>query len=118
MLKLSNMSTIMRECTALHAVWGSKITTVLTTSCMFCRVQLMQADLSQPGSTWYMLKLSNMSTIMREWTALHAVQDLKFKDVLLSASRSSARRASKLLIPEVSALVSQETDAAGFTMLS
>lgn len=66
----------------------------------------MQAGLSQPGSTWYMLKLSSMSTIMREWSALHAVQDLKFKDVLLSATRSTARRASKLLIPEVGLCIS------------
>ena len=61
----------------------------------------MQAGLSQPGSTWYMLKLSSMTTIIREWTALHAVQDLKFKDVLLSAKTSTSRRTSKLLIPQV-----------------
>ena len=78
----------------------------------------MQAGLSQPGSTWYMLKLSNMSTIMREWTALHAVQDLKFKDELLSASRSSARRASKLLIPEVIVTASHKNDAIVLTRLS
>lgn len=64
----------------------------------------MQAGLSQAGSTWYVLKLSSMSTIIREWSALHAVQDLKFKDVLLSAKASTtSRRTSKLLIPQVAA---------------
>ena len=61
----------------------------------------MQAGLSQPGSTWYVLKLSSMSTIMREWSALHAVQDLRFKDVLLSATTSTSRRTSKLMVPQV-----------------
>ena len=66
-----------------------------------CRVRAMQAGLSQPGSTWYVLKLSSMSTIMREWSALHAVQDLRFKDVLLSAKKSTSRRTSKLMVPQV-----------------
>ena len=75
---------------------------IIVTVCMLCRVQLMTAGLSQPGSTWYMLKLSSMSTIMREWSALHAVQDLKFQDVLLTANRSTTqRRTSKLLVPQV-----------------
>ncbi|KAL0052040.1 hypothetical protein WJX82_006920 [Trebouxia sp. C0006] len=65
------------------------------------RVQAMQAGLSQPGSTWYVLKLSSMSTIMREWSALHAVQDLRFKDVLLSAKTSTSRRTSKLMVPQI-----------------
>ena len=61
----------------------------------------MQAGLSQPGSTWYMLRLSNMSTVTREWVALHSVRDLKFQDILLSAKTSATRRTSKLLIPQV-----------------
>ena len=61
----------------------------------------MQQGLKLPSSTWYMLRLSNMSTITREWVALHSVQDLKFQDILLSGKTSAARRTSKLLIPPV-----------------
>lgn len=74
-----------------------------TKDACYCRVQAMQAGLSQPGSTWYVLKLSSMSTIMREWAALHAVHHLRFKDVLLSAQTSTSRRTSKLMIPQVTA---------------
>lgn len=62
----------------------------------------MQAGLLQPDSTWYLLKLSSMSTILREWNALHSVSDLKFKQVLLSGSVSAAsRRINPLQIPQV-----------------
>lgn len=73
------------------------------------RVQAMQAGLSQAGSTWYMLRLSNMSTVTREWVALHSVRDLKFQDILLSAKTSATRRTSKLLIPQVIALEDMST---------
>lgn len=66
----------------------------------------MQAGLSQPNSTWYALKLSSMSTILREWNALHSVHDLKFKQVLLSANASAAaRRTNALQIPQVRSLL-------------
>lgn len=62
----------------------------------------MQAGLLQPDSTWYLLKLSSMSTILREWNALHAIRDLKFKQVLLSGDVSAAvRRVNPLQIPQV-----------------
>ena len=62
----------------------------------------MQAGLLQPDSTWYLLKLSSMSTILREWNALHSVHDLKFKHVLLSGDVSAAsRRSNPLQIPQV-----------------
>ena len=62
----------------------------------------MQAGLLQPDSTWYLLKLSSMSTILREWNALHSVSDLKFKQVLLSGSVCAAsRRINPLQIPQV-----------------
>ena len=62
----------------------------------------MQAGLLQPDSTWYMLKLSSMSTIQREWNALHSVHNLKFQQVLLSADVSTAaRRTNPLQIPQV-----------------
>lgn len=64
----------------------------------------MQLGLSKPGSTWYMLRLGNMSTINREWVALHSVQDLKFRDILLSAKVSEMPRSRKLLIPQVGIL--------------
>lgn len=67
-----------------------------------CRVKAMQAGLLQPDSTWYLLKLSSMSTILREWNALHAIRDLKFKQVLLSGDVSAAvRRVNPLQIPQV-----------------
>lgn len=70
-----------------------------------CRVKAMQAGLLQPDSTWYLLKLSSMSTILREWNALHSVSDLKFKQVLLSGSLSAAsRRINPLQIPQVRAV--------------
>lgn len=70
------------------------------------RVGAMQAGLLQPDSTWYMLKLSNMSTIQREWNALHSVHNLKFQQVLLSAHVSTAaRRTNPLQIPQASGSV-------------
>lgn len=61
----------------------------------------MLAGLLQPDSAWYMLKLSSMSTILREWNALHCVHDLKFKQVLLSGSASVASQRNPLQIPQV-----------------
>ena len=73
----------------------------------------MQAGLLQPDSTWYLLKLSSMSTILREWNALHSVSDLKFKQVLLSGSVSAAsRRVNPLQIPQVRAV----TDMTGCSL--
>ena len=64
----------------------------------------MLAGLLQPDSTWYMLKLSSMSTILREWNALHSVQHLKFKQVLLSGDVSTASQRKPLQIPQVCAV--------------
>ena len=84
------------------------------------RVQAMQAGLLQADSTWYMLKLSSMSTILREWNALHSVHNLKFKQVLLSAGASTAaRRINPLQIPQVmvQALVARRQEARSDSML-
>lgn len=51
-----------------------------------------------------------MSTITREWVALHSVRDLKFQDILLSAKTSTTQRISKLLIPQVDMLAGFLTD--------
>ncbi|KAL3140547.1 hypothetical protein ABBQ32_005126 [Trebouxia sp. C0010 RCD-2024] len=64
------------------------------------RVRAMLAGLLQPDSTWYMLKLSSMSTILREWNALHSVEHLKFKQVLLSGDVSAASQRKPLQIPQ------------------
>lgn len=45
----------------------------------------MRAAISKVSSRWFVLKLSGMSTIMREWAALHCIGHLPLRDVLLSA---------------------------------
>lgn len=45
------------------------------------------ADAQQ--APWYLLRLCNLSTIQREWLALHAARSLPFADVILSASQRS-----------------------------
>ena len=49
------------------------------------RVRAMRAVLAKEGSQWWVLKLSNMSTILREWGAVHAISHLPLREVLLSA---------------------------------
>jgi senataxin len=44
----------------------------------------MRASLSA-GSAWWALRLANMSTVMREWAAVHCVTHMPFRDVLLAA---------------------------------
>lgn len=44
----------------------------------------MRAGLVTPGSCWWLLKLSNMSTITREWVALQHAHVSPFVDILLT----------------------------------
>ena len=52
------------------------------------RFRLVRSALSSAPSAppWYLLRLCNLSTIQREWLALHAARSLPFADAILSAS--------------------------------
>ena len=49
-----------------------------------CRARAMRASIAKLGSHWYVLKLSSMSTIMREWAAIHCLAHMPLREVLLS----------------------------------
>lgn len=61
----------------------------------------MRAGLSTASSCWFLLRLCNLSTLIREWTALHAFPSLAFKDVLLSAKPPVKDGKQGLFIPQV-----------------
>lgn len=65
------------------------------------RARLMRTSLAKPSSRWFVLKLSSMSTIMREWAALHCLAHMPLRDVLLSAQPSQSLLAArgKLEVP-------------------
>ena len=51
---------------------------------------------------WYLLRLANLSTIMREWAALHALERLAFRGTLLAAAPAqSAAAPTALALPRV-----------------
>ncbi|GIL49937.1 hypothetical protein Vafri_6246 [Volvox africanus] len=60
------------------------------------RAKAMSAGLCTPSSCWWLLRLGNISTITREWTALQHAHLVPFIDILISA-RSRAAPASKHL---------------------
>ncbi|KAK9909662.1 hypothetical protein WJX75_005776 [Coccomyxa subellipsoidea] len=64
------------------------------------RVRAMRAGLSTASSCWFLLRLCNLSTLIREWTALHAFPSLAFKDVLLSAKSPVKDGKQGLFIPQ------------------
>ncbi len=43
----------------------------------------MRSTLAVPDSQWYLLRLANMSTLLREWIALHLTQTLACTDSIL-----------------------------------
>ena len=43
----------------------------------------MRSALAVPDSQWYLLRLANMSTLLREWIALHLMSTLACVDALL-----------------------------------
>lgn len=66
----------------------------------YYRVRAMRAGLNTANSCWFLLRLCNLSTLIREWTALHAFPSLAFKDVLLSAKYAGDDKQA-LFIPQV-----------------
>ena len=61
----------------------------------------MQAGLQTKESCWYLLRLCNLTTIQREWCALHAFPKLPFRGTLLSATAPDKPQEHALVIPEV-----------------
>lgn len=49
----------------------------------------MRAAVAETGSLWWVLQLCNVSTITREYTALHSAAALPFLDVILSAKEAA-----------------------------
>lgn len=49
------------------------------------RVRMVREALREKHKKWYLLRLANLSTIMREWAALHAIDRLAFRSTLLAA---------------------------------
>ena len=47
------------------------------------RASAMRSTLAVPDSQWYLLRLANMSTLLREWIALHLTQTLACMDSIL-----------------------------------
>ena len=43
----------------------------------------MRQALAVPQSSWYVLRLANLSTMLREWVALHLAHTLPCRDALL-----------------------------------
>ncbi|CAL5219614.1 g1484 [Coccomyxa viridis] len=64
------------------------------------RVRAMQAGLQTKESCWYLLRLCNLTTIQREWCALHAFPKLPFRSTLLSATAPDKPQEHALVIPE------------------
>ena len=60
------------------------------------RAKAMRHSLAKPASQWYVLKLSSMSTIMREWAAIHCIAHMPLREVLLTAKASEAAAAAAL----------------------
>ncbi|KAK9842012.1 hypothetical protein WJX81_004236 [Elliptochloris bilobata] len=50
------------------------------------RVRAVREALRGGRREWYLLRLANLSTIMREWSALHALERLSFRGTLLAAA--------------------------------
>ena len=53
----------------------------------------MRLGLAAAAGAWWCQKLCNLSTISREWDALHSVAELPFLDVLLKAALPAAQGA-------------------------
>lgn len=69
------------------------------------RVDEVRKGLECLQGTWYLLRLSNMSTIIREWEALHAISHLSFRDTFLSGRTAHGEDSQRLHIPPVSCLL-------------
>ena len=51
----------------------------------------MSSGLQKPDSGFYLTQLANLSTILREWHALHSIDRVLFKQILLSGTPPSAQ---------------------------
>lgn len=56
---------------------------------------------SQPRGGWFLLRLSNMSTITREWEALHKLRLLPFVQPFLSGHFQPADAKPRMYAPPV-----------------
>ncbi len=45
----------------------------------------MRMALQQVHSGWWLLKLTGMSTILREWVAVHSMSNMPMREVILTA---------------------------------
>ncbi len=48
-------------------------------------MRLMRGAIATLNSGWWLLKLANTSTILREWAAVHCVAHMSLREVLLTA---------------------------------
>ena len=55
----------------------------LTTDTVLMQGIAMRSALAVPDSQWYLLRLANLSTLLREWIALHLMSTLACADALL-----------------------------------
>ncbi|KAK9812261.1 hypothetical protein WJX73_008588 [Symbiochloris irregularis] len=55
------------------------------------RIEAVRKGLEAVQGSWFLLRLSNMSTIIREWEALHSVTQLAFKEAFLSGRPEAGR---------------------------
>ncbi|KXZ52239.1 hypothetical protein GPECTOR_10g870 [Gonium pectorale] len=63
------------------------------------RAKAMSMGLSSPSSCWWLLRLGNISTITREWTALQHAHLVPFMDILLTGRPRAAPASKHLDIP-------------------
>ena len=63
----------------------------------------MSNGLQKPNAGFFVTPLANLSTILREWHALHSMKSVVFKDTLLSGSAPQNSLAA-LKVPPVSYL--------------
>ena len=68
--------------------------------CTSYRVASVKQELGA-GGPWFVQRLSNMSTIMREWGALHAWQGLPFTSTLLACAAGTEGYSRPSSIPAV-----------------
>ena len=52
----------------------------------------MTNGLNKPSSGFYMTQLASLSTVLREWNALHSLARVNFLNILLSGRPKSASK--------------------------
>ena len=66
----------------------------------FTRFRSMRNALATPKKAWYLMHLANMSTIAREWLALHAFPALPFAHTILGGKPAAKAAHSSWELPE------------------